>query len=133
VRAAGTKRPPISIGVGLFLVFSAILLLLPLPGKILRNSQGSFGSFSTGDSIICQGDAGPVNNRVSYKAKKGFPITYAYTATASIEMTCNGQAQTATGGQTSEFNPLGIVLDVMAAALLAWIAAMLMRRTTANR
>jgi hypothetical protein len=109
-------------------LFSALFFLPLLPGKVLDNFPGSSASFSTGDQALsCIENLGVVHSAVKYDTKMGFPITYNYSTTTTQTATCKGVSQTAIGGHTAQFNPLGGLIDAVAAFALAFGIAKLWR------
>jgi hypothetical protein len=131
--APQAHTPHKAVGIGLGLCIALLLLFLSplLPGKVLNNSPGSSSSFSSGSqSLSCTGNAGPVTSALKYTSKKGFPITYGYTATSSVEMSCNGSTQSASGGQSNEFSTMAIIIDVACAAVVAFAVTKVMRTLT---
>ncbi len=116
------------VGLICFVLFSALFFLPLLPGKVLDNFPGSSASFSTGDQALsCIENLGVVHSTVKYDTKMGFPITYNYSTTTTQMATCKGVSQSVTGGHTAQFNPLGGLIDVVAASALAFGVAKLWR------
>lgn len=117
-----------AVGFVSFIVLCALFFLPLLPGKVLDNFPGSSASFSTGDQALSCIDAlGPVHSTVKYDTKMGFPITYNYSTTTTQTATCKGVTQSATGGHTSQFNPLGGLINATTAFVLAFGIAKLWR------
>ncbi|HUB93822.1 MAG TPA: hypothetical protein VMB52_04945 [Verrucomicrobiae bacterium] len=107
-------------GLGAFFVLSVLLLVPLLPGKIVQNFPLSSSSFSTGDeSLGCLTTPSNQSSSTKYNTKTGFPITYTYSTTTTQTATCDGQTQSATTGRTSQFNPLGLIVDVVVALVVA--------------
>lgn len=117
-----------AVGFVSFLVLCALFFLPLLPGKVLDNFPGSSASFSTGDQALsCIENLGPIHSSVKYDTKMGFPITYNYSTTTVQTATCKGVSQTAVGGHTSQFNPLGGLINAALAFVIAFGIAKLWR------
>ena len=88
----------------------------------------SSSGFSTGDqSLDCLStESNPVST-TRYNTKAGAPITYTYSTTTTQTATCNGQSQSAIAGHTSQFNPLGLILDVVLALVIAIVVTRVWR------
>lgn len=105
-----------------FVLFAGLLLSPLLPGKTLDNFPGSSQSVSSGDqSLACLNALTNVTSALTYDIKLGSPITYKYATTTTQKALCDGKQQTAIGGHSSQFNPLGLLAD-SALALVASIA-----------
>ena len=112
------------IGLIIFIVLAGLALTSFLPGKVFESFPGSSTTESTGEQTIgCVDDIKDVKTSTAYTTKRGFPVVYNYTTDSTVSGTCDGVAKTATGGHTSQFNPLGVVLNVFAAAFVAIVAA----------
>jgi len=113
-----------AVGVVLFIALTALFTLPFLPGKVLDNFPGSSASFSTGDqSLACLDQLENQRTSTSYDSKAGFPVTYRYATSTHQTATCDGKAQSAIAGHTSQFNPLGLAIDLVASLVVAIIAA----------
>lgn len=108
------------VGFVVFVVLTALFLLPLLPGKIFASFPGSSQSLSSGDqAIACTGDPTNVTTMQKYDSKHGFPVVYKFATTTTLTGSCNGKPQSATGGHASQFNPLGGVIDVATALVIA--------------
>lgn len=117
------------VGLVVFIALTAVLLLPLLPGKVLDNFPGSSQSFSTGDqSLACLTALGKIKTTQTYDSKLGFPIVYKYSTTTTQQATCQGKVQTATGGHSSQFNPLGGAIDIAASLVVALIVVKIWRK-----
>lgn len=117
------------VGFGLFVLLSSLVLSPFLPGKIAQGFPGSSQSSSSGEQAIgCASTIAALHTTTSYDYKQGFPVVYRYATTSTMQATCDGKGQSATGARTSQFNPLGAVIDVAAAAITALIVAKLWRK-----
>lgn len=117
------------VGFLVFIVLAALALSPLLSGKIVQDFPGSSQSFSTGDQTIgCAGALGQITSTSTYNTKRGFPLVYTYSTTSTLQASCGGRPKTATGGHTSQFNPLGGVIDIAAAGVIAIIVAATWRR-----
>jgi hypothetical protein len=115
------------VGFGAFILLCALMLLPLLPGKITNFPLASSG-FSTGDqSLDCIGTQGPLTSITRYNTKAGTPVTYTYSTTTTQTAACNGQTQSATEGHTSQFNPLGLLVDIALALVIAAVIARVWR------
>ena len=122
------KRPLIGLGFGLAIVYLLLFLLPLLPGKVWLSSPGSSGSLqASGGSLSCTGDSSQPTVTKSYTSKKGFPIAYSYSYQSTISATCNGVNQSAGGSTVSSSNMLGIIVDIAAASLLAFVTTKIVR------
>jgi len=122
------------IGFATFIVFGVVFLAPFVPGKIWDGAPGSSQSFSTGDqNIDCVGTVGKITNTLSYDSKAGFPLVYGYATTSTISASCGGKVQAATGGHTSQFNPLALLIDFGLALTISITAARLWRRFRSHR
>jgi hypothetical protein len=110
-------------------ILLGVLLLSPLvPGKILQNFPFASSSFSTGDqSLDCLGTQGKVTSTTSYDRKAGAPIVYTYSTSTAQSATCSSRMQYAVTGHTSQFNPLGLVIDIVVALAGAVVIARIWR------
>jgi hypothetical protein len=117
------------IGFVVFVVLCTLALAPFLPGKIMQDFPLSSGTDSSGEqSIGCATDLSPIQTSTAYNYKRGFPLVYGYETTSTIKATCNHVTKTATGGQTSQFNPLGGLIDVALAGVLALVVAKIWRK-----
>ncbi len=117
------------VGFVLFVVLAALLLSPLLPGKILDNFPGSSQSSSSGDQTIgCSDEPTNVASVTSYTTKVGSPIVYNYSTTTTQTGTCGGQKQSAVSGHGSQFNPLGLAIDIAAALAVAIGVAQVWRK-----
>lgn len=114
------------IGLVLFVVLALVAFTPILPGKILEDFPGSSESQSSGDqSLACITTPEGMVVSTSYDTKLGFPIVYKYTTTTTQRALCQGKDISATGGTSSQFNPLGLVINLAAAAIIAGIVGKL--------
>lgn len=110
------------VGFTTFILLTAVFVLPLLPGKVLDNFPGSSASFSTGDqSLACLDQLENQHTSTSYDSKAGFPITYRYATSTHQTATCDGKTQSAVTGHTSQFNPLGLAINVVTALVVAII------------
>jgi hypothetical protein len=104
----------------MFILFGALLLSPFLPGKIVQNFPFASNTFSTGDSALgCISTPTHLKSSATYNTKAGAPITYTYSTSTTQTGTCNGQQQSAVVGHTSQFNPLGLIIDLLVALAAA--------------
>lgn len=128
-RAHNTTGHAGLIGFIFFVVFAGLLLSPFIPGKILDNFPGSSQSSSSGDQTIgCIHETTNNSTSLSYNLKVGSPIVYDYSTTTTQKATCDGKQQTATGGRSSQFNPLGLAADIAIALVLAVVLARVWRK-----
>ena len=106
-------------------VLAAMLLLLPLlPGKIILNFPLASNTFSAGDSALgCTGTPANLRTSTAYTKRAGSPITYTYTTSTTQTATCDGRQRSTVTGHTSQFNPLGLVVDIVTALAAAIVVA----------
>lgn len=117
------------VGLVLFVVLAALALSPLLPGKVFEEFPGNSQSISTGEqSIGCISDLANVRTTTATDYKWGFPVVYRYATTSTLHATCQGQDKTATGGRTSQFNPLGGLINIFAAVVIAFIVAKVWRK-----
>jgi hypothetical protein len=118
------------VGFITFVVVGSLLLAPIIPGKIWDTAPGSWQSFSTGDQAIDCVSGSPTNTSTTtrYNSKNGFPVVYQYTTTSTMTGSCGSQVQHAVGGHTSQFNPLGLLIDTLTTLAIAIIVAKLWRR-----
>jgi len=122
------------VGLITFVVFMALFFAPLFPGKVWQDAPGSSQSFSTGDqNISCLGTLGPQKTTVSYNSKTGFPVVYSYSTTSTVTASCDGKPQQATSGHTSQFNPLGVAIDVVLALVLAVTVAKIWHKLRAPK
>lgn len=122
------------VGLIVFVVLTALLFSPLLPGKILDNFPGSSASFSTGDqTLACIDVLKNVTSSQKYDSKLGAPVVYKYATTTTQTGTCDGKTQTAIVGHTSQFNPLGALMDLALALVVAIIVAKIWRKLFAHR
>ncbi len=136
-QATSSARPPREknrtghagwVGFIVFILLGALLLSPFLPGRIIQNFPFASNTFSTGDSALeCINTPGQLRASTKYNTKAGTPITYTYTTSTTQTATCNGQEQSAVIGHTSQFNPLGLVVDVAAALVAAIVVSRIWR------
>lgn len=117
----------------MFLVCCGLFLAPVVPGKIWNDAPGSSQTFSTGDqNIDCLGTVGKLTTTTTYDTKAGFPLVYNYSTTSHLSAPCGGKVMTAAGGHTSQFNPLGLLADILLALAIGIITAKIWRRFRAN-
>ena len=117
------------VGFIVFLLIGALCLAPVLPGKIWDGAPGSSDSFSTGDqNLDCLTTLGSITTSTTYDHKVGFPVVYTYATTSQQSATCQGKTLHATGGHTSQFNPLGLLADAALAVAIAIITAKVWRK-----
>jgi len=117
------------VGLIVFVILAALLLSPVIPGKLFQSFPGASESFSTGDSTLdCLGTQGAITSNTTYNTKAGSPITYTYSTTTSQSATCNGKEQTTVIGHTSQFNPLGLVIDLAVTLIVAVLVAKVWRK-----
>ena len=122
------KHAPIGLGFGLAILYLLLFMLPLLPGKVWLNSPGSSGSLQvSGAGLSCTGTSSQPTTTKTYTSKKGFPIAYSYSYQSTISATCNGVRQSAGGSTVSSSNVLGIIIDIAAAFVLAFITTKLVR------
>lgn len=126
------------VGLAVFIILGALLISPLLPGKIFQSFPLSSQSFSTGDqSLSCISTQGQITNNTTYNSKSGAPVTYSFSTSTTESATCNGSMQTAVTGHSSQFNPLGLAIDVLVAVVIAIIFAkvwgFIFRRKAAKR
>jgi hypothetical protein len=134
---AGKARPPKErnstghaglVGFAAFVLFGSLLLSPVIPGKISQSFPLSSTSFSTGEqSLDCLGTQRNLNTTTAYTSKAGSPVTYTYSTSTTQRADCNTQSQSAVIGHSSQFNPLGLVLDLVVALAIAIIIARVWR------
>lgn len=108
------------VGLVVFVLLGGFAMSPLVPGKILENFPGSSQSFSTGDQdLACATDLTQVHTTQKYNTKLGFPLVYSYSTTTTQTAVCNGKSQSAIGGHTSQFNPLGAAINLAAALAIA--------------
>jgi len=116
------------VGLVVFVVLAALLLSPLLPGKVLTSFPGSSDSSSSGDqTLACAHDLKDTTSTTVYNTKAGSPIVYKYSTTTTLHGTCDGKAQSAVGGHNSQFNPLGGLINVFIALVIAFIFAKIWR------
>ncbi len=112
-----------------FLVLAVLLLSPFIPGKILDNFPGSSQSLSVGDSSLsCIDDLGPAKTTNTYDIKLGSPIVYKYSTTTKQTAACDNTSQTAVTGHSSQFNPLGLLVDLAIVVGVAFAVTTVWRR-----
>jgi hypothetical protein len=117
------------VGWTVFIVLTAALVSPFIPGKILDNFPGSSQSDSSGEqSIACINTPQYGKQTTAYNLKLGAPIVYKYTQTTTLHATCDGKPQSVTGGQSSQFNPVGLAADVTLALIVAVVIAKIWRK-----
>jgi len=122
------------VGFVIFLVFGMLCLAPLLPGKIWNGAPGSSDSFSTGDqNLDCLSALGAITTATTYDHKIGFPVVYSYATTSRQSASCQGKTLHATGGHTSQFNPLGLLMDTMLALVIAIVSAKIWRKLRAHK
>lgn len=122
------------VGLIVFIVLTALLFSPFIPGKVLDNFPGSSASFSNGDqTLACIDTIQNVTSKQSYDSKLGSPVVYKYATTSTQTGTCDGKAQTAITGHTSQFNPLGAAMDLVLALIVALVVAKVWRKLFAHR
>lgn len=116
------------VGLLCFIVLTALFLLPLLPGKTLDNFPGSSQSFSSGGSLACIST--PTNQQTSdtTDTKAGFPLTYNYATSSHLTASCDSKTQSVVSGHTTQFNPLGLLIDVVSSLIIAVIVAKLWRK-----
>jgi hypothetical protein len=115
-------------GFAVFILLGALLLSPFIPGTIIQDFPFASNTYSTGDSTLsCIGTQGKITSTTSYDTKAGSPITYTYSTSTTQKATCSGQEQSATIGHTSQFNPLGLVIDILATIIIAVVVARVWR------
>ena len=108
------------VGLFCFVLFAGILLSPFVPGKILENFPGSSQSLSSGEqAIACLDDLENVRTNTAYTIKLGSPVIYRYSTTTTQQATCGGKPGSATIGSTAQFNPLGLLADLLLALIVA--------------
>lgn len=122
------KHAPIGLGFGLAIVYLLLFLLPVLPGNVWLSSPGSSGSLqASGSGLSCTGDSSQPTITKTYTSKKGFPVAYSYSYRSAVSATCNGVNQSAGGSTVTSSNMLGVIIDVAAAFVLAFITAKVVR------
>lgn len=117
------------IGFVLFVVLTGLLASPFLPGKVFDSFPGSSQSFSSGDqSLACLNTPTQTSSSTAYDSKSGFPITYTFSTTTTQKATCDGKQQTAVSGHNSQFNPLGLLIDVVTGLVVAIVFAKIWRK-----
>ena len=116
------------VGFVVFILLGALLLSPFIPGTIIQDFPFASNTYSTGDSSLdCIGTQSNTTSTTSYDTKAGSPITYTYSTSTTQKATCGGQEQSATIGHTSQFNPLGLVIDILVAIIVAVVVARVWR------
>ncbi len=117
------------VGLIVFMVLTGLLVSPFIPGKTFESFPGSSQGSSSGDqSLACLNTPGNVTTTLVYNSRAGSPITYTYSTTTTQHATCDGTAQSAVSGRASQFNPLGLLIDVSIALIVSVIAAKIWRR-----
>jgi ABC-type antimicrobial peptide transport system permease subunit len=117
------------IGLIVFIVLGGLLLSPFIPGKTFDSFPGSSQSASSGDqSLACLKTPENVSTSEAYNSRAGSPVTWTYATTTTLHATCDGKAQTAISGHTSQFNPLGLLIDAVLALVVAIIVAKIWRK-----
>jgi hypothetical protein len=112
----------------MFIVLGALLSSPLIPGAILQSFPLTSQSFTTGEqSLACINALTNIKSSVAYNAKNGSPITWDSSTTTTQTALCNGSAQSAVVEHTSQFNPLGLLIDIALALVLAIIIAKVWR------
>ena len=110
------------VGFLVFLVVGGLLMSPLLPGVVLDNFPGSSQSFSTGDqTIACLHTPTKVKTTEAFTTKLGAPVAYYSATETTMTGLCDGKSQTATGGHSSQLNPLGALINLVAALVAAII------------
>lgn len=116
------------VGFIVFILLGALLVSPLLPGKIMDDFPLASNTYSAGDSgLNCIGKQGKISSTTKYDTKAGVPITYTYATSTTQTATCDGQTQNAVVGRTSQFNPLGLIVDIIIALIAAIIVARIWR------
>ncbi len=117
------------VGLAVFGVLTALFLLPLLPGKTLDNFPGSSQSFSSGDqALACLQPPASSNSSTSFDSKAGFPITYTYASTSKQTATCDSKSQSVVSGHSSQFNPLGLVINIATALTVAAVVGLVWKK-----
>ncbi|HSX31415.1 MAG TPA: hypothetical protein VLE99_05865 [Candidatus Saccharimonadales bacterium] len=117
------------VGFVFFVILTGLLLSPLLPGKIFSNFPGSSSSSSSGDqALACIDTLKNVTSSLAYNTKAGSPVVYDYSTTTTQRATCDGKPQSFVGARTSQFNPLGLALDIVLSLVVAVVFAKLWKR-----
>ncbi|HSX06570.1 MAG TPA: hypothetical protein VLG92_02525 [Candidatus Saccharimonadia bacterium] len=123
-----TKRAGL-VGFICFVLLTGLLLSPFVPGKTFDSFPGSSQSSSTGDdSLACIGELGQVTTALTYDHRLGSPITYSYATTSTQKATCGNKLETAVAGHAGQFNPLGLLIDITLALIVAVAVAKIWRK-----
>lgn len=108
------------VGFICFVIFAGLLLSPLLPAIVLDNFPGSSQTASSGEeSLACATELTAIETSKSYTLKLGSPIVYKYSLVTTQSGECNNKAQTADIARSSQFNPLGLLANLMLAAAVA--------------
>jgi len=117
------------VGLGVFILLTALLLSPLVPGKVVDGLPGVSHSSSSGDqALACAHDVTNTKSTTTVNTKVGAPLVYKYTTTITLQGTCDGKQQSVVGGRNSQFNPLAMVANVATALVVACVATFIWRK-----
>jgi len=108
------------VGFICFVIIGGLLLSPLVPGKILDNFPGSSQTESSGEqTLACATELKNAATKTAYTLKLGSPIVYKYTRVTTETATCDNMRQSADIGRSSQFNPLGLIANLLLAVLVS--------------
>ncbi|HSX15775.1 MAG TPA: hypothetical protein VLF40_03205 [Candidatus Saccharimonadales bacterium] len=112
------------VGLVVFGILAALTLSPFIPGKTFVSFPGISQTTASGQqTLACLTALGPVTTTDAYGLRLGTPITYKYSVTTTQKAACEGQEQTAVIAETGQFNPLGLLINLASAFVLAVVVA----------
>jgi hypothetical protein len=122
------------VGLGVFVILTALLLSPLIPGKVVDSLPGVSQSSSSGDqALACAHDVTNTKSTTTVNTKLGAPLVYKYTTTTTLQGTCDGKQQSVVGGRSSQFNPLSMAIDVITALVVACAVTFVWRKIFASK
>jgi hypothetical protein len=122
------------VGLAAFIVFGTLLLSPIIPGHVSQGFPLSSSSVTTGQqSLDCLNSENNIQNVTTYTSKYGSPITYTSGTKLTQTANCDNTTQSAIVETTSQFNPLGLVLDLVVALAAAIVIARVWRLVFGER
>lgn len=110
------------VGAAVFIILAALAVSPLLSGRNV-SLPGNSQSLSNGDTIPCITNLTDEHITSVYTVRNGFPLTYSYRTSETMHAACGSKQASGINGHTSGFNPLGGVIDLLAAAVIAVVAA----------
>lgn len=128
-KSTSSRLKSFTVSLLLFALFSALFLLPILPGKVWLGAPLSSSYENVGGSLReCKGTQSGTSTTVNHQHKKGFPLAYRATTYTDTVATCNGKTTILGRDETSDFNLLALIIDVLCALLLTIICVRLLHR-----